>query len=102
MAIWPGELDPYLAPELGRSVPLVIDAQGDFVDGDARAIRGTNQIVPAIAEPRRVYRPARLPIIHVVRLYDGADVGLARRTLIAAGAPSVRPGSPGSRAASGA
>ncbi|HET9253665.1 MAG TPA: isochorismatase family cysteine hydrolase, partial [Pseudonocardiaceae bacterium] len=37
------------------------------------------------------------PIVHVVRLYDGDDVDLPRRTLIAQGAPIARPGTPGSQ-----
>jgi nicotinamidase-related amidase len=35
--------------------------------------------------------------VHIVRLYDGEDVDLPRRHLIASGAPIVRPHSPGSR-----
>jgi nicotinamidase-related amidase len=45
------------------------------------------------------YRSAALPIVHVVRLYDGDDVDLVRRAAVRAGMPMVRPGSPGAQIA---
>jgi len=94
---WPGDLDPHTAPQLEKSALVVIDAQVDFVDGGASPIPGTTQILPAVARLLRAYRATQLPIMHIVRLYDGNDVDLPRRALIAAGAPIVRPGSAGSQ-----
>ncbi|MCW2696843.1 MAG: putative isochorismatase family protein [Modestobacter sp.] len=89
--------DPYTAPQLDRSALLVIDTQVDFVDGGASPIAGTSAVVPTVAGLLAAYRAARRPVVHVVRLYDGDDVDRARRGLIAAGAPIVRPGSTGSQ-----
>ena len=83
------ELDPHIAPELDRSVLVVTDTQVDFVDGGASPIPGTTEVLPAIKRLLDAYRAAALPIVHVVRLYDGDDVDLPRRVLIAAGAPIV-------------
>lgn len=99
MSSWPGDLDPHIAPQPGRSVLMVIDTQIDFVDGGASPIPGTTQVLPAIARLLQAYRAARRPIVHVVRLYDGDDVDLSRRALLDAGAPIVRPGSAGSQIA---
>ncbi len=75
----------------------MIDTQVDFVDGGASPIPGTRDVVPAITRLLGAYRKAHRPIVHVVRLYNGQDVDLPRRTLIASGAPLVRPGSTGSQ-----
>jgi nicotinamidase-related amidase len=91
------ELDPHITPQLDRSVLLVIDTQVDFVDGGAFPVPGTTQVVPAISRLIQAYRVAQLPIVHVIRLYDGDDVDLVRRTLIANGAPIARPGTAGSQ-----
>jgi nicotinamidase-related amidase len=91
------ELDPHITPQLDHSALLVIDTQVDFVDGGAFPVPGTTQVVPAITRLIQAYRTAQLPIVHVIRLYDGADVDLARRTLIASGAPIARPGTAGSQ-----
>ena len=95
---WAAE-DPHTRPELDRSALLVIDTQVDFLDGGASPIRGTSAVLPAIAGLLAAYRAARRPVVHVVRLYDGDDVDLARRTLLSSGAPIVRPGSAGARIA---
>jgi nicotinamidase-related amidase len=94
---WQGGLDPHVVPELDRSALVVIDTQVDFADGGASPIPGTSEVVPVIARLLGAYRDAGRPIVHVVRLYDGDDVDLPRRTLIASGAPVVRPGSAGSQ-----
>ncbi len=91
--------DPHTAPELDRSALVVIDTQVDFCDGGSSPIPGTTDVLPAIGQLLAAYRNAMLPIIHVVRLYEGDDVDLARRAAIAAGARVVRPGSPGSQIA---
>jgi nicotinamidase-related amidase len=92
-----GALDPYVRPQLDRSALLVIDVQADFVDGGASPVPGTSAVVPVVARLLAAYRAARRPVVHVVRLYDGEDVDLPRRTLLAAGAPIVRPGSAGAQ-----
>lgn len=92
-----GGVDAHLAPELDRSALVVIDTQVDFVDGGANPIVGTTQVLPAIARLLTAYRTARLPIVHIVRLYDGHDVDLPRRAVIAAGVSIVRPGTAGSQ-----
>jgi len=99
VAAWLTDLDPHVAPDLSHSALLVIDTQVDFVDGGASPIAGTSQVVPVIAGLLQAFRAAGLPVVHVVRLYDGTDVDLPRRSLIDAGAPIVRPGSPGSQIA---
>lgn len=72
---------------------VVIDMQIDFVDGGASPIAGTSEVLPAIGRLLEAHRAAQVPIVHVVRFYDGDDVDLARRAAVAAGAPIVRPGS---------
>ena len=99
MTTWVSGLDAHIAPDVGRSVLVVIDTQVDFVDGGAWPIPGTTQILPNIARLLAAYRDAAAPIVHVVRLYDGDDVDLLRRAAIAAGAPIARPGSVGSQIA---
>ncbi len=89
--------DAHTAPHLGTSALLVIDMQRDFLDGGASPIAGTSQVLPAVTDLTGAYREAGLPIVHVVRLYDGDDVDLPRRSLIAAGAAIVRPHSTGSQ-----
>lgn len=91
--------DPWLRPEWGRVALLTIDTQVDFVEGGAGPIPGTAAVVPAVARLAAAFRAAGRPIVHVVRLYDGDDVDLPRRTLLAGGAQLVRPGSPGSQLA---
>ncbi|MER7004198.1 isochorismatase family cysteine hydrolase [Dactylosporangium sp. NPDC000555] len=101
MSIEPAELaaDPWLRPEWGRAALLTIDTQLDFVEGGASPIPGTAAVLPAVAGLAGAFRAAGRPVVHVVRLYDGPDVDLARRTLLDGGAPIVRPGSPGSQPA---
>ncbi len=91
------QLDPHITPQLAHSALLVIDTQVDFVNGGAFPIPGTTQVLPAITRLLHAYRSAGLPIVHVVRLYDGDDVDLPRRTLIAGGAPIARPDTAGSQ-----
>jgi nicotinamidase-related amidase len=92
-------VDPYVAPQLNRSALLVIDTQVDFLDGGSSPIPGTTQVLPMIAEILDAFRREGRPIVHVVRLYQGDDVDLARRTLLASSPDIVRPGSPGSQIA---
>ncbi len=96
---WTDGLDHYIAPDLARSALLVIDTQVDFCDGGASPIPGTTAVLPTIASLLVAYRSAGLPIVHVVRLYEGDDVDLLRRTALLGGAPIVRPASAGSQIA---
>jgi nicotinamidase-related amidase len=93
------DLDRHVAPEFDRSALLVVDVQVDFLDGGASPVAGTSAVVPAIARLLEGFRRTGRPVVHVVRLYDGEDVDLPRRTLIASGGPVVRPGSAGSQIA---
>ena len=95
----PWDVDPHLAPEFGRAALLVVDVQVDFLDEGSSPIAGTSAVVPTIARLAEGFRRSGRPVVHVVRLYDGADVDLPRRELIASGAPVVRPGSAGSQIA---
>jgi nicotinamidase-related amidase len=101
MSIGPTALaaDIWLRPEWDRAALLTIDTQADFVEGGASPIPGTAAVVPLVAGLAAAFRAAGRPVIHVVRLYDGPDVDLARRTVLDAGAPIVRPGSAGSQLA---
>lgn len=87
------------APQFDSSALLVIDVQADFLDGGAYTIAGTSDRLPRMVELVMAYRSAALPIVHVVRLYDGDDVDLVRRAAVHAGMQMVRPGSPGAQIA---
>lgn len=91
------DLDPHTAPQLEHSALVVIDMQVDFVDPGSVSACGTPGVLPEVIRLLRAYRRARLPIVHSVRLYDGIDVDLSRRTLIANGSSLARPGTPGSQ-----
>jgi len=96
---WPLGIDSYVAPEIARSALIVIDTQVDFVDGGSSPIDGTTALLPNIVHLLEAFRTAVLPIVHVVRLYDGDDVDLVRRSALRSGARIVRPGTPGSQIA---
>lgn len=89
-------LDPFLAPHWGTSALLVIDTQVDFAEGGSTPVAGTRAVVPGLVSLVEAYRRAGRLVVHVVRLYDGDDVDRVRRAAVAAGAPVVRPGTPGS------
>ena len=46
----------------------------------ASPIPGTAEVLPALAQLVAAFRGAGRPVVHVVRLYDGEDVDLVRRT----------------------
>lgn len=94
---WPADLDPFVAPDLSRSALVLIDTQVDFTDAGSCPVPGTDAVVPNMARLCAAYRVARRPVVHVVRLYDGADVDLPRRSAVRDGAQIVRPGSSGSQ-----
>ena len=89
-------MDSWTEPHWGSSALVVVDVQVDFVEDGAMPVGGTRAVVPAIERLVEAYRRAGLPVVHVVRIYDGDDVDLVRREAIAGGAPVVRPGTPGS------
>ncbi len=82
-------------PRFAASALIVIDVQNDFLDDGALPVPGSRAVLPAIARLLEAYRAAGRPIIHVVRLYEGEDVDLLRRDLIANGTSIARPGSAG-------
>lgn len=96
---WTLTTDSYVAPEMARSALVVIDTQVDFVDGGSSPIEGTTAVLPNIARLLEAFRTAGLPIVHVVRLYDGDDVDLVRRSALQSGTRMARPGTPGSQIA---
>ncbi len=84
-----------------RSALVSIDVQSDFYDAGAPAlIEGTAERLPAMSRVAHAYRAARLPIVHVVRLYlaDGRNAEPVRRPLVRARSV-VRPGTEGSQPA---
>lgn len=97
-AAWTG-LDPYIRPDLARSGLVTIDVQVDFLAGGASPLPGADRVVPAIAGLACAFRSAGRPIVHVVRLYQGSDVDLVRRSTIESGAQVVSPGTSGSQLA---
>ncbi|MGO8882099.1 MAG: cysteine hydrolase family protein [Desulfomonilaceae bacterium] len=93
-------MDTYTRPDWLRSVLLTIDVQRDFtIPGAPAFIPGTVAVIPAIERLLDAYRCARLPIIHVTRLYlaDGSNVDFCRRERVEAGASIVAPGAEGSQ-----
>jgi nicotinamidase-related amidase len=97
--------DPYTRPLAGSAALMLIDVQRDFLDtpGDdaPMPIDGTRAAISAMATLATAFRERRLPIVHVVRLYqpDGTNVDLVRRRLIEEGARIALPGSAGSQIA---
>src|SRR5690606_19077971 len=89
-------VDPFLAPHWGTSALLVIDTQVDFAEGGSTPVAGTTAAGRGLAALVERYGRAGRPGVGVVRLYDGGGVDGVRRAAVAAGAPVVRPGTPGS------
>jgi nicotinamidase-related amidase len=98
---WLMRIDGWLRPEWDRAALVLVDVQVDFVEGGSTPIAGTAAVLPRLGELLAAFRSAGRPIVHVVRLYDGDDVDLVRRTFIGGGGVMVRPGSPGSELAPG-
>ena len=91
----------YTRPDFGSMALITIDMQNDFLKGQPCEIPGTSEILPQLRELVEAFRRARLPVIHVVRLYksDGSNVDLCRRSSVEQGAPIVCTGTPGSELA---
>jgi nicotinamidase-related amidase len=95
------QLTDYTRPDF-RSIGLItIDMQNDFLRSQPFQIPGTSEILPQMRELVEAFRGARLPVIHVVRLYkpDGSNADLCRRSAIERGASIVRPGTSGAQLA---
>jgi len=84
---------------------VLIDVQRDFLDlpddGAPMPVAGTCAAIPAMAKLATAFRERRLPIVHVIRLYQpgGSNVELVRRQSIEQGARIAVPGSAGSQIA---
>jgi nicotinamidase-related amidase len=80
---------------------ITIDMQNDFLKGQPFEISGTSEILPQMREVVETFRRARLPVIHMVRLYkpDGSNSDLCRRSAVEQGATIVRPGTSGAELA---
>jgi len=91
----PEIVDEFTEPHFNRSALLLIDTQLDFLDGGASPIGGTTERLSLMMELVQAYREAGLPIIHVVRLYEGDDIDLVRRRSLVPDGQVVRAGSRG-------
>jgi nicotinamidase-related amidase len=80
---------------------ITIDMQNDFLKGQPFEISGTSEVLPQMRELIETFRRARLPVIHVVRLYkpDGSNADLCRRSAVEQGATIVCPGTSGAELA---
>ena len=90
--------DKYIEPDGKHSALIIIDVQKDFTLKDAPAeISGTLQVVPKIQRIVNQHRKQKLPIFHVIRLYqqDGSNVDLCRKEIIENGKQMVIVGSNG-------
>lgn len=88
----------YTRPDFRSMALITVDMQQDFLADQPFEIPGTSEIVPRLQELVKTFRRARLPIVHMVRLYksDGSNVDLCRRGSVERGATIVRPGTTGS------
>ena len=73
---------PYTSLHGERCALLVIDTQNDF--GDPRGafpLPDLERVIPDVVEAIEVFRRAKRPVVHIVRLYmpDGSNVDLCRR-----------------------
>jgi nicotinamidase-related amidase len=94
----------YTQPDITHSALLTIDVQNDFtMPGAPAEIGGTYQLLPILHTIADAYRYAKLPVIHVVRLYlpDGSNAELCRRNLLKSGTTLVCPGTDGAELVDG-
>ena len=91
----------YTQPDFKAMALITIDMQNDFLKGQPCEIPGTSEILPQLRQLVETFRHARLPVIHMVRLYrsDGSNADLCRREVVEQGASIVRPGSAGAELA---
>lgn len=97
-----GPKSDYTRPDFSAMAFITIDMQNDFLNGQPSEIPGTSEALPQMQKVAEAFRRARLPVIHMVRLYksDGSNAELCRRAGIEQGAALVRPGTPGAELAS--
>jgi len=91
----------YTRPDFSSMALVTIDMQQDFLAGQVFEIPGTSEILPQLLKLAISFRRARLPIVHMVRLYksDASNVDLCRRAAVEQGAVMVRPGTRGAELA---
>src|SRR5258708_21271378 len=91
----------YTTPDFGAMALITIDMQNDFLKGQPFEIPGTSEIIRQMRELVETFRHARLPVIHMVRLYkpDGSNADLCRRSAVEQGAMIVCPGTSGAEPA---
>jgi nicotinamidase-related amidase len=92
-----------MKPDYGRAAVLTIDVQNDFVlPGAPAEVPGTRELLGNMRRVLEAARKAKIPVIHVVRLYrrDGSNVDLFRREAVRRGEGVVLAGGPGAEIAS--
>ncbi len=74
-------------PDYRSAALITIDVQVDTLDGQPAEIAGTSAAMPRIAALAAGFRDAKLPIVHIVRVYrsDGSNVDICRRAAFEAG-----------------
>ena len=90
--------DRFTRPEWQRSALLTIDVQRDFIrPNEMLTLEGTTGPIQAMQNLTKVFRSAKLPIVHVVRIYlaDGSNVDVCRRAMIEDGGQIAVPGTEG-------
>ena len=88
----------YTEPDWTHAALIIIDMQNDFsLPGSPFEIKGTDKVIPEIAEMLKVCRQNNVPIVHVIRIYkeDGSNADNPRRELIEKGAAIAKPDSEG-------
>jgi nicotinamidase-related amidase len=95
--------DKYTNPDLNNVALITIDVQRDFLDDGVCAVAGTTAVLPRIAVLLTAFREARLPIVHVIRIYreGGNNVDLCRRSAVESGLTIAQPETPGMELADG-
>lgn len=91
----------YTQPDFASMALITIDVQNDFLKGRPFEIPGTSEILAKLRKLAEAFRRARLPVIHIVRLYkaDGSNADLCRRSAVEQGAKIVCPGMSGAELA---
>ncbi len=89
--------DKHTEPEFSKSALITIDTQCDTLDGQPLEIPGTSQALANMKLLLDEYRKLRLPILHIVRIYekDGSNVDLCRRAAVDSGSLMLLEGTPG-------
>src|SRR5258708_39014324 len=95
------KMDSYTEPQFSSIALITIDTQCDTLDGQPLAIPGTSACLPNMVRLLEAFRTARLPIVHMVRIYepDGSNVDLCRRNTVESGRAMFLKDSSGSQLA---